>query len=388
MGDGGHRRALRYLLRTLYRTPYAINASRLFMYASLSTRALRAWCLVMLLFAVSASCAFAQGTSGVGFHAIRIHDPVNGGEMPGYVFYPAKQATGMTWVGPYHIAGIADAPMAPGVRPLVVLSHGNGGSDLGHHDIATYLAAHGFIVATLEHPKDNFHDTSGVGYAPVLGGRPIQVKATISRLLDDPTWKASIDASRIGVAGFSAGGYTSLLVVGAKPTFSRFIDYCHRYPGDDTCASVKPFTTRAAAAGLTVPQMMARIQKDSTQWGDTADPRVKAAFVMAPLSLVFDKAGAASIDRPVFLYYGQNDHVLRPSENAEHLRPLMHTLVGVKMVPKADHWVFIPPCSPGMAKEVPVLCSDPAGVDRAKVHAQIQIDALAFFRKTLHVPAN
>jgi predicted dienelactone hydrolase len=355
-------------------------------HALLSTRAPRAWCLALLLFVATATTAFAQGASGVGFHAIQIHDPVNGGEMPGYVFYPAKQATGTTWVGPYEVAATADAPMAAGVRPLVVISHGNGGSDLGHHDLATYLAAHGFIVATLEHPKDNFHDQSGVGHAPVLGGRPIQVKATITRLLDDPQWKASIDASRIGVAGFSAGGYTSLLVVGAKPTFRRFIDYCQRYPADFICADAKKFTANAASEGLTLEQVMARTQKDASQWGDTADPRVKAAFVMAPLSLLFDKAGAASIDRPVFLYYGQNDHVLRPSENAEHLRPLMHTLAGVKMVPKADHWVFIPPCSPGMAKELPVMCSDPTGVDRAKVHAQIQIDALAFFRKTLHVP--
>ncbi len=40
-------------------------------------------------------------------------------------------------------------------------------------------------------------------------------------------------------------------------------------------------------------------------------PHVKAAFAMAPQSLIFDKAGLASINRPVFLYYGQEDEVLR-----------------------------------------------------------------------------
>jgi predicted dienelactone hydrolase len=52
----------------------------------------------------------------------------------------------------------------------------------------------------------------------------------------------------------------------------------------------------------------------------------------------------------------------------------------VTEVPKADHWVFLPPCSPALAKDIPALCSDPAGVDRAKVHAQIEADALAVFR--------
>lgn len=37
-----------------------------------------------------------------------------------------------------------------------------------------------------------------------------------------------------------------------------------------------------------------------------------AAFVMAPPGLIFDKTGLASINHPVFLYYGQDDEVLRP----------------------------------------------------------------------------
>ncbi len=74
---------------------------------------------------------------------------------------------------------------------------------------------------------------------------------------------------------------------------------------------------------------------------------------------------------PVFLYYGQNDHVLIPKENAERISPLIKTLVGVKMVPLADHWVFIDPCSPELAKDMKDICSDPPGVDRVKVHQQI-----------------
>jgi len=54
-------------------------------------------------------------------------------------------------------------------------------------------------------------------------------------------------------------------------------------------------------------------------------------------------------------------------------------------VPHADHWVFLPPCSTELAKDIPAMCVDPAGVDRAKVHEQVNADALAFFRKTLDV---
>ena len=129
--------------------------------------------------------------------------------------------------------------------------------------------------------------------------------------------------------------------------------------------------------------MMTSMQNDLHRWGDTDDPRIKAAFVMAPLSLIFDKAGAASIDRPVFLYYGQDDHVLNPAYNVLHIAPLIKSLAGIKMIPSAGHYVFLSPCSAQLTKEAPDICTDPPGVDRAAVHRQIDVDALAFFRKEL-----
>jgi len=348
--------------------------------------ALRWLALIALSILPAAAMAASPATTGVGFGDIRIHDPVSGGEMPGLVFYPSAQAKGVTVRGPYHLEATMDAPAIPGAKPLVVISHGNGGSDMGHHDLATYLASHGFVVATLEHPGDNFHDQSGVGHPQVMSGRPIQVAATISKLLADPQWKTLIDPERIGVAGFSAGGYTALMVVGAKPHMERFIPYCRKYPGDEgVCGPAQRQFAEAAKHGQSDLDAIAIFQKDMLKWGDTADPRVKAAFAMAPLSIPFDASSANAINRPVYLYYGQDDHVLIPQENAARLAPLLHTLKGRTVVPKADHWVFLAPCSPELAKEAQAICSDPTGVDRAKVHAQIQKDALTFFRQTLHV---
>jgi predicted dienelactone hydrolase len=321
----------------------------------------------------------AAPIAGVGIQRITFPDPVNHGQTPGFVFYPStRPAHGTTAIGPYDVAASTDAPVAPGTWPLVVISHGHGGSDLGHHDLASYLARHGFIVATFEQPRDNFHDMTGTGDATVLAGRAIEVHAVIDALLADPEWKPRIDEARIGVAGFSAGGYASLLVVGATPRFDRFLDYCQRHPEDvDTCEAAKKLSPEAVASYL------AELQTQLTRWGPTADPRVKAAFVMAPLALVFDANGAAAINRPVDLWYAENDHVLLPSANALHLRPLVRTLVRTTAVLKADHWVFLAPCSAALAKDAGAICKDPPGVDRARVHARILADAAAFFRETL-----
>lgn len=339
------------------------------------------WAAALLIVPMS---ALAGPTSGVGFAPITVHDPVNGGTMPGYVFYPSREASRVTWRGPYELHATPDAPAVPGAKPLVVISHGHGGSDLGHHDLAVYLASHGFVVATLQHPRDNFRDASGDGHPEVMIGRPIQVKATISMLLADPHWKALIDPDRIGVAGFSNGGYTSLLLVGAVPQFTRFLSYCKAHPDDpNICGATDQLEAQAARHGQTLEQMMTSMQDDLHRWGNPDDPRIKAAFVMAPLSLIFDKAGVASIDRPVFLYYGQDDEVLNPNYNVLHIAPLTKTLAGIKMIPKAGHYVFLSPCSPQLAKDAPDICVDPPGVDRTAVHRQIDADALGFFRKTL-----
>jgi predicted dienelactone hydrolase len=343
--------------------------------------------LVLWLCLLTPLAALAETATGVGITRIAITDPVSGKPTEGYVFYPSSQPLhGTTALGPYNVAATVDAPAIPGAKPLVVISHGNGGSDLGHHDLATYLASHGFVVATLNHLGDYFRDTSGVGHVEVLAGRPVQVKATITLLLTDPHWKALVDPSRIGVAGFSAGGYTSLMVAGATPRFDRFIDFCNRYPDNhDVCGHRADFEATAARQGKTMEQMLDDMQGEMGRYGDTADPRVKAAFAMAPLSLIFDEHGFDRVHIPVYLYYGQNDHVLPPEANAKHIQPLISSLAGVKEIPKADHWVFLPPCSPELAKEIPAMCRDPQGVDRAKAHAQINADALVFFRKTLDV---
>lgn len=342
---------------------------------------IRRWLALALISAPVLVCA--RAVTSVGFAPIVIPDPVNGGTKPGYVFYPSTQPSKATWIGPYELHATRDAPPIPGAKPLVVISHGHGGSDLSHHDLAVYLASHGFVAATLQFPKDNYSDYQKYTGTPVvLDGRPIQVKSTVTMLLHAPRWKVLIDPEKIGEAGFSAGGYTALLNVGAVPRFSRVINYCKQHPQDPgICIPVRKFQPHVEAA-------VAALQHDLDKWGSPDDPRVKAAFVMAPFSLIFDKAGLASIDRPVFLYDGGDDQVVKLKYNMLHIAPLMKTLVGIKIIPKAGHYVFLGPCSKQLAEETLAqpICKVPPGVNRAKAITQVDADALAFFRGTLHVP--
>ena len=342
--------------------------------------------LALLLLALPCS-SYAQPATGVGFAPIEIHDPVNAGSMPGYVFYPSAAPTENTRIGLYDLHAKRGAPAIPGAKPLVVISHGHGGSDLGHHDLAVYLASHGFIVATLQHPKDNYKDTSGIGTPAVLIGRPIQVEATITMLLDDAHWKALIDPEKIGVAGFSAGGYTALMLVGAVPRFTRLISFCKAHPDNtNVCTPFREMEAQLLGQGWTsTEQYLTSIQNKLQRWGDPDDPRVKAAFAMSPWGMVFDQAGLGSINRPVYLYDGADDQFQPIQYNTLHAAALIKTLVGIKLIPKAGHFVFLAPCSKEMLRTLPEVCTDPPGVNREIAHRQINADALSFFRGTLHV---
>ena len=325
---------------------------------------------------------------GVGFAPLQLEDPVAGGPMAGTVWYPSDSTTKQpASLGLHRVDAGSGLQELSGRRPLVVISHGQGGDQFGHHTLATHLAAHGFLVATLTHPRDNPRDGSGVGTSDVLFGRPLQVQALISHLLASARWGGLIDPGRIGAAGFSDGGYTALLLAGGVPRFDRYADYCRRNPGDrDTCEVVERLGGSESGNFDGFLRYAEALERARQAMGDTADARIRAVFAMAPTSLVFDEAGAGSIRTPVFLYYGEHDTRLPPSENALHLEKLLRVPVEVRQIPKADHWVFLPPCTEALAREVPLICNDPPGVDRRAVHTQVNAEALDFFTRVIGSP--
>ena len=65
--------------------------------------------------------------------------------------------------GPFTLSVAKAAQPLQGTRPLVVISHGTGGSPLTHRELARHLASLGFVVAMPEHPHDNRGDVSRAG---------------------------------------------------------------------------------------------------------------------------------------------------------------------------------------------------------------------------------
>ncbi len=197
----------------------------------------------------------AAAQTGAGLMDLRAVDPVEGGPMPGVLVYPTLAAGAPMQRGLNMIDAVLDAAPAPGPFPLVVISHGTGGWELGHHDSLTALARAGFVAAALQHPRDNYRDDSGFGTDLQSIGRAHHIVAFIDALLAHPKIGPLIDRNRIGMAGFSAGGYTTLLTIGGRPNFALREAYARAVPDD-------PLTLRACRRRST-PRAPARCRRRS-----------------------------------------------------------------------------------------------------------------------------
>ena len=131
------------------------------------------------------------------------------------------------------------------------------------------------------------------------------------------------------------------------------------------------------------PPACSIIELAPAQRAPTRDPRVRAAFVMAPLGVFFGPDAFRDVRAPVFLAWATADEALLPTENAEPVARTIATLAGTRVVTGAGHYVFLAPCSAELAAMVTALCTDPAGIDRAQIHAALDADAVGFFAARL-----
>jgi len=111
--------------------------------------------------------------------------------------------------------------------PLVVFSHGLGGSRFGYSHLGRHWASHGFASLHLQHVGSDRSVWSSQGLAVLTAlraaattdnaiARVKDVSFAIDRTLAEPALAEAIDAQRIGIAGHSFGANTALLAAGAR----------------------------------------------------------------------------------------------------------------------------------------------------------------------------
>ena len=119
--------------------------------------------------------------------------------------------------------------------PVVVLSHGLGGTADQFGWLAPELARRGYLVVAVNHPGNNALEPYTAEGFLLWWERALDISDVLDSLLADKTWAPRVDPARIGALGYSIGGETVLALAGARIDQQAFLDFCFVHPSEQTC---------------------------------------------------------------------------------------------------------------------------------------------------------
>jgi predicted dienelactone hydrolase len=283
------------------------------------------------------------------------------------VWYPAASGVAETdiAIGPPEartFTGGKAAPEAPlargGRRPLIVMSHGSGGTALQYGWLGAALAQQGYIVVAVDHPGASGGERATDPGTLLWWRRADDITAAIDAVLKDPILGPRIDRRRIGMVGYSLGGATGLVLAGARPSLAAMQAAC--------------VTARNAACG-----MLGEVAPDMTR--DRADRRIRAFSLIAP-GLVPTLDLAPSSRPPMLVLAGDADDTVKPADNAvvvaRTLGAQLEVLGGVA------HNDFLQLCTDLGRSRYADLCKEP-NPQREATHAKAVGSIAAFFNASL-----
>jgi predicted dienelactone hydrolase len=287
-----------------------------------------------------------------------------------YLWYPVKaDVVGTKSDSPIDVFKIAkDSEFQKVPAPLIILSHGYFGNP---HMLSWLIRAfvhNGFIVAAVQHK-----DLEGGAIQLDYWKRASDIKSILDTLTKAPFDKI-VDPNRIGLAGYSLGGMTALWLIGGKVT---------------NLDNLVPSAEYAIQRDYSFAQdAINSINKDA--WTkDYRDPRIKAAFIMAPAwTWVFDESSLKKVNIPVYLVAAEKDQILVSKNNAGKVHDLI-PYSQYQLIPgKGGHYIFITAVGEAnknaMGRFSFVFEDDPE-VDRAWIQSQVSEEAVRFFWSALNI---
>ncbi|MDB4973140.1 MAG: hypothetical protein JWN48_1481 [Myxococcaceae bacterium] len=287
----------------------------------------------------------------VGCRAITTLDSVQGATLPIWLLYPTRQAPAHQRFGPYELTLAMDAEPEGQALPLVLISHGTGGTPWAYRELAIFLAQAGFVLALIEHPGNNRNDNSLAFTRANLENRPRHVSLAIDAAVADSLVGPRIAQQRTGLIGHSLGGYTALAVAGGRPS---------SLPQD-------------TPGGQALPLAVAR------------DRRVRALVLLAPATPWYMAEGSLrEVDLPILMRTGELDDVT-PAVHAQIVAQGLRdaSLLDHRVVPGAGHFAFLSPFPASLSRPGFAPAQDPIGFDRAAFHRTLYPELAAFLRAQL-----
>lgn len=266
----------------------------------------------------------------------------------------------------------------PGKKmPLIFLSHGAGGGRLTLEWLAEKLVQNGFIVAAVDHYGNTFDHPTPEGFLEPWQ-RPQDISFALTSLLKEPDIGKIIDEQRIGMAGFSIGGYTTLALAGAAINVDILKAY-YKTPKGKREIDLPEFP------GLVNYIDNEEIAVSFKNAPALKDSRFKAFFAICPAAGqgFVSKDQVKGINRPVYIIAAQADSIAPTATNAFQYHRLISASKYRVLTGKVGHYVFLNEAIDELKKEEPIFFNDDPTISRRQVHEEVSGLAVVFFKENL-----
>lgn len=310
----------------------------------------------------------------VGCCKVEAFDKENAITFPMLVMYPTNTASTPVAFGPFSLEVAMNAPVAEGRLPLVMISHGSGGSYLAHRTLGMYLAQNGFVACMPGHPFNNRHNNELQYTVQNMIYRPRHIRLAIDEVCSSAQFKNYVNGESVAIIGHSVGGYTALALAGGAPHTQTLVALCQKPASADE------------------PYWIGLLRKNgiaSQPIAVTADHRVKALVLLGPdVSLFMSEGALRHVHAPVLLLVAEKDYM--PQETIAVLRnglpegaQLTH-----RVVKNAGHYSFLSPFPESIKSMIGDAAKDPEGFDREQFHQELNLEVLRFLQSAFAVDHN
>lgn len=207
------------------------------------------------------------------------------GTMDVWVWFPASEAG----TEPASYDGLGEgrastdaSPDCAEPRPVVVFSHASGGVAAQSWFLAERLASHGWVGVAPTHSGTTREDLDLTDLPAAILRRPVELGTAFDGLVNDTALAGCVDAEAgYAVVGHDLGGSTALLAAGATLEGAALGPLCEEQDS------------------LACELLELGLGGDDGASLSLQDPRVWAAFAMAPTDLALDAGGLANVTAPV-----------------------------------------------------------------------------------------
>ncbi|WP_417605740.1 alpha/beta hydrolase family protein [Oceanimonas baumannii] len=306
----------------------------------------------------------------VGFDKTNVPPSIESNGFPMALFYPTSSEPKVVELGPFKLNVAVEGEVPKGKYPLVIVSHGSGGSHLSYKDVAISLAKNGFIVGMPLHPQNNYMDNVLEGSVTNYTNRPKHITLAIDTLLNTSDLNAYIDSDKIAVLGHSVGGYAAIAAAGGVGDTSSLIKICRNSP-----LLTDPYCTPVRDGSMT--KAVIKSKKDS---------RIKAVIIMAPVGVLFSTEGSLNdVDIPVLLLKAEKDKEVTEPYNADVIEkglPNKQQLISI-MIPDAGHYSFLTSFPDFLKPELGLIAEDPDGFNRAEFQEKLGTIIVDYLKEVL-----